>query len=487
MLKHETKLIDPTAERVVAALTQSAVDANKRCRARLLEDAPAKWQKFARDIAAKPEGYAMFRGGKGGIPATQVLAAWWTDSIGRKHVVIRGRRIEHDDARRLLQKDELEKRPALWHAYPEYVCRRTVGSKSLLVCACGCGAVGTPEALGWMGETCGPCFDRKQDDGPDALRHNVPGVLYGDRGPLSALACSPDGTRVAAAEGESSLNSCATYWDIATRTRTVMKFTGTRVTDVTITTDGAHLLATGVAITGGGLFAAFDLNCDPPRRADANDESRLATWRVAALPEPNLAIAHWPDIATPENTLATVVRVPSGDGVRTIHLPPGYGGRFALSPDGKRLATAGSVAAYDLASGARLGQVIGRYPLAAFTHDGERLICGHGEELRSFDVVSGQPDGPGGRVGAAYNHLTALAVDPLGAWVFVGGLNGTVVVLDAQTFARRAAFEWHLGGVTGLAVSADGTRLFSAGGDGCVKVWAIRDLMKGLGGSKSEE
>src|SRR5436309_2924245 len=101
MLKHEAKLINPTADEIVAALTEAVAAANKRCRARLLGDDPAKWRKFARDAAKAPEGYAMFRGGRGGVPATQVLAAWWTDAIGRKHVVLRGRRVEHDEAKRL--------------------------------------------------------------------------------------------------------------------------------------------------------------------------------------------------------------------------------------------------------------------------------------------------------------------------------------------------------------------------------------------------
>jgi WD40 repeat protein len=52
-----------------------------------------------------------------------------------------------------------------------------------------------------------------------------------------------------------------------------------------------------------------------------------------------------------------------------------------------------------------------------------------------------------------------------------------VVAIDAKTFAVRAAFEWHMGDVAGLAITADGTKLFSSGRDGCVKVWPIRDLM----------
>ena len=478
MLKHETKLIDPDAEQIVATLSLATADANKRCRARLLADDDAKWQKFARDASATPEGYAMFRGGKGGAPATQLLAAWWTDSIGRKHVVVRGRRVEHDDAKRLLHKEELEKRPALWHAYPEYVCGRTLGRDSQIVCACGCGAVGTPESLGWMGETCGPCFDRKEAIGAGALLANLPGVLYGDRGPLGAIACSPDGNRVAAVEGDNSV----TYWDIATRTRTTTKFSSSRVMDVAITPDGGYLLVVGTNLTGfEGLFAAFDLGTDPPTRVDPANEPQPIGWCVAALPGAG-ALIQRPDLGS-TNTLGAVVSVPSGEPVKTFALPPGFHGRFAVSPDGERVVVPGNPATvFALDAGATRCQVHGYIQHTVFTADGQRVVAAAAGDLRLYDAGTGRPTGPFGLAGrhvtSANELVTALAVDPGGKWVFAGGSRGAVIVADARTLDRVALFEWHLGTVRGLAVSADGSRLFSSAGDGCVKVWPVRDLMK---------
>jgi DNA-binding beta-propeller fold protein YncE len=481
MLKHEAKLIDPTVDEIVPALTTAVGAANKRCRARLLTDDPAKWRKFARAAAAKREGYEMFRGGRGGVPATQVLAAWWTDAIGRKHVVLRGRRIEHDEAKRLLQQDQLDQRPPLWHAYPEYVCQRAIGAGTQLVCACGCGAVGTPEALGWMGETCGPCFDRKEELGSAGLRTNLPGVLYGDREPLFSVACSPDGNRVAAVEG----NDGATYWDIATRTRTVMTFTGIRVMGVAITPDGRHLLVTGVGTVDStaGLFAAFDLSADPPRRVDPARTGDPPAWRVFALPDPTLALVHQTTSLFVQSCRAAVVRVPSGaPGAAPLEL----GGLhpIAVSPDGKRLLawSGASLSVYDRDTG-EIGCELHwayAYQWAAFAHDGTRLIAANDNTLRAFDADTGKPCSPGARHATPGNWISALAVDPTGKWVFVGGPQGTVSVADARTLERRALFEWHLGVVRGLAVSADGSRLFSSGGDGCVKVWPIRDLMKGV-------
>jgi hypothetical protein len=484
MLKHEAKLIDPAADEIEAALAEATAAANKRCRARLLADDPAKWRKFARDAAKQREGYALFRGGKGGIPATQLLAAWWTDAAGRKHVVLRGRRVEHAEAKRLLQKDDLDKRPPLWHAYPEYVCRRTVRGESQLVCACGCGAVGTPESLGWMGETCGPCHDRKEELGAAALRTNLPGVLYGDRSPLRAVACSPDGTRVAAVEGE----NVVAYWDIPRRTRTVMKFNGAQVTDVAIASDGRHLIAVGMGTLGaGGLFAAFDLSTDPPARVDPADAERPDGWRAFALPDPELVLVHQ-TIPPTMTGRAEVVRAATVDVVGTAGLWLGRLVGMAVSPDGRRLAAAdGSgggleIHVYDLGGSAPRCTLPGaQHRRVVFSHDGERVITSSIDGVRAYDATTGRPCGPAVRGhGRPSDWISELGVDPGGEWVFVGGSAGTVAAIDARTLDRRAAFEWHLGVVHGLATSADGSRLFSSSWDGCVKVWPIRDLMKGL-------
>jgi hypothetical protein len=484
MLKHEAKLIDPDAEQIVAALSEATAGANKRCRARLLEDRPEKWRKFARAAQAQPEGWEMFRGGRGGVPATQVLAAWWTDAAGRKHVVLRGRRVEHDEAKRLLHKEDLDQRPPLWHAYPEYVCRRTVGAESQIVCACGCGAVGTPESLGWMGETCGPCFDRREEVGAAALRANLPGVLYGDREPLGAVACSADGNLVAAKEGD----NLVTVWDIPSRTRTTMKFSGQSVTDVAVTADGRHLLVTGInMLLMGGLFAVFDLTADPPRRLDPEHEPAPPGWRVIALPDPGLALVHRVEPAG-DVTRAEVVRVPSGQVVRGADLPLGYFGPLAVSRDGTRFAApGGTVGVFDLPTMRPVRAVRGIQSAAALSPDGTRLFAAYIATVKAYDAASGKHLAEGWLAGskrggsylAGYDHVTALAADPNGEAVFAGTGQGRVFAFHPDTLARRAVFDWHLGGVFGLAVSADGSRLFSSGGDGCVKVWPIRDLLRG--------
>src|SRR5262249_11189078 len=90
--------------------------------------------------------------------------------------------------------------PPLARLYPEQVYVRTrPGEGPTAVCACACGAAGTPTELAWVGERCGPCHDRAEEGrltlepptafGPVAGR-GVTCALSGDGGLLAAA--SPD-------------------------------------------------------------------------------------------------------------------------------------------------------------------------------------------------------------------------------------------------------------------------------------------------------
>src|SRR5579883_3015849 len=94
MRKFEARLIDPSPGEVAETVSEAAAATNKRCRARLLADDPAKWRKVARQCGGSPEGFAAVRGGRGGVPATQVVTGAWSDPLGRQHAVVVGRRVE---------------------------------------------------------------------------------------------------------------------------------------------------------------------------------------------------------------------------------------------------------------------------------------------------------------------------------------------------------------------------------------------------------
>jgi hypothetical protein len=103
-----------------------------------------------------------------------VCVAWWQDRLGRRHwyaeagslddVVAAGDRrggagivqgfLNHED-------DALR-----WVAPRGSYIQRVEGAGVRPLVVCRCGFVGSPESLGWMGECCGPCFDRQQEGLP---------------------------------------------------------------------------------------------------------------------------------------------------------------------------------------------------------------------------------------------------------------------------------------------------------------------------------
>jgi WD40 repeat protein len=64
----------------------------------------------------------------------------------------------------------------------------------------------------------------------------------------------------------------------------------------------------------------------------------------------------------------------------------------------------------------------------------------------------------------------AIAISPDGAWVAVGGLDGTLHLWDFAT-KRRAAPCHHDWGITALAFTLDGGQLISTGRDETLRVW----------------
>ena len=126
MVKSEAIRIDPTPGEVVDLISEAVLAANRRCRTRLIEDDSVKWRKATRQFQKSADGWEMWRAGLGGVPATQVMLSWWTDLVGRKHAVVRGRRAESYGDKSFLERSTLEKRPALWHCYPDRMYLRTM-------------------------------------------------------------------------------------------------------------------------------------------------------------------------------------------------------------------------------------------------------------------------------------------------------------------------------------------------------------------------
>ncbi len=165
----DVRLIDPTEKELAAVLQKAHSAANRGItltNSTELSRDPDFWGRFAHDCFREKNGRR--RSCKAGRQTPEVIAGWWTDPAGRRHFRVIGRtRSRYAGIR---GEGELRELPAWWQVYPESVIAvigpRGVG-ETYLAC-CRCGKVGTPAALGWMGDTCGPCFDRRADGGVPA-------------------------------------------------------------------------------------------------------------------------------------------------------------------------------------------------------------------------------------------------------------------------------------------------------------------------------
>jgi WD domain, G-beta repeat len=492
MLKFEAVRIDPSPGEIAELLADGAATANRRCRTRLLEDDPAKWRKFARQTQAAPEGFELWRGGRGGAPGTQLVGAWWTDHIGRKHVVVRGRRIEHERAKLLFHKDELARRPPLWHCYPEHLAQRWAPVPNDLpraewIAACGCGALGAPEALGWMGATCGPCHDRREEGG--SLDHVRPGWLHGERSVFLALTFGRTGNYFAGIEADGT----ASVWDLAAR-RVVRIAPPVRravfYADVAFAgpDDERLVLNLNGGIEGLGAVTLRDWK-NPERPAiipryayagatrvwpsHAPDRFLLVTDDLALmdldgrptartpLPGPFIAL---PNAVEPLPRFMPFVRTDGVRFVETATLEPGPFVAYRRRSEGVYHRIAATCAPESQA--AFVAQFV-----KLDVHDFQS-----GRRARSFAVdripVAAYHNAP------AWIRQMALA---LGGRVLLLAVEERLVALDAETLAPLAAFAWHVGPIECLAVSADGRTAATAGNDGSVKLWPLDRLLEGSG------
>jgi hypothetical protein len=187
MARSERRLIDPDDDALGAALH----DAVARTGAPAFGlDEERRQRSWRRALSAHPEGRLL----DDLLALRQVGATWWTDAVGRKHVLVQG-----DDRGEIVPLGD--PRPPLALLHPERLFARRVGGVTAWLAACACGAVGTPGSLGWVGDCCGPCHDRREDRAAPPpqrpTRWHCPGG-YG-----WCVLFTPDGASVAASAGGS--------------------------------------------------------------------------------------------------------------------------------------------------------------------------------------------------------------------------------------------------------------------------------------------
>lgn len=186
-------LCDPDEAMLVEVMEQAAG------RSGVGGEVPGAWDALLDAVATEPEGRTQLESFSGS--RRYLVAAWWTDHPGRKHIRVAAGTVnpgEHD--LHYFRLDD-EGRPPLWHICPGRLYRVWRGGAAPeWLAACACGEVGPPRALGWAGDCCGPCHDRREE-GDVTARPDAPGMLR-LAGPVHALDFSPRGDQLAVSSAE---------------------------------------------------------------------------------------------------------------------------------------------------------------------------------------------------------------------------------------------------------------------------------------------
>jgi WD40 repeat protein len=485
----DRRMTDPTAAEVIDALIAATTAANDRRSSGSLTPVESAAPHIAERVLREPEGMNGHFGASNQFgDIARLSLGWWTDATGRKFVRVRGWR-EHRNRYDVTghqteafnqEERDRHRRPGVWHVDWERVVEVSSGGEPEWVAVCGCGAAGSPVSLAWQHGMCGPCADRIAEFGPAAVSH-PPGLLADVSCEPEQVLFTPDGRFIFAAE-----SGLYRVWDAATGALPAQGngFYSTRAVPATASPDGRFVFIggrrgsvallelpgavkqkevfpsgefTGVAWTGrpGELLVQTDehgLNL-----VSATDDR---VTRCAAAPDSGARLlAGRPDAEAPRAVFAAGHHVSIArvwvDGSLTVAW------RFFLG-DGPLN---------------RTGAWHAGPQFARFTPDGERLLFVRDTEMelwlpgRSKALLQVEFPQPIRDVVFApdYEHLFVLSADGIVSVCNPGTLTGV-----------RARLRWHIGPVSGLAVSPDGQTLATAGYEG-VKLWPVSRLLSLLG------
>ena len=299
-------------------------------------------------------------------------------------------------------------------------------------------------------------------------------------GSVSELHFSQDGAELTSRSSLDESRTRTMLWDVATgeivAATTETRRPGARVrwsaTSLPNSTRGVHIGDDGVPVVRD--FAT------------EKDLARL-TGHFARVS----AVAVSPDgkrIATASTD--GLIRIWHAATFRPLHEPAGHSAAvksLELSPDGRTLLTVGAdrtVRTWELATGReRRAFAIPDSIHPCFTADGAaiRIPTARGEVVR--DLVTGlEVTSPVQHSVEAFPILKfalrslgiPLAISPDGRTVALGSSTGSITLLEVAALQVRRTLVGHAGPCLDLAFTPEGTRLISAGADHAVFVWPIR-------------
>jgi WD40 repeat protein len=300
-------------------------------------------------------------------------------------------------------------------------------------------------------------------------------VLQSEKWHPRLLAFAPDGRTLAAAGLPPEAGPWSIWlWDVPTRRpRSILEWDG-GVSCLAVTADGAALAAAGY-----GSIRLWDLDTGKERWTVPPTRHVRVRGLVPAVDGRSLLAAlddaSW--LLRGSGIDFRMLDLGTGQADQVMRLPfRSYAQAVAICPAGPRVAVAvGPQARYEVSvygpNGAPTCIPLPRHTTCrrlTFTPDGRALAIVGKRLLRLWDLNTGQT-----LTTATENRaITATAFSPDGRTLAAANNDGTVKLFDTATGKERAAFDWRLGRLSGLAFAADGMTAAAAGQRGIV-VWDL--------------
>ncbi len=146
----------------------------------------------------------------------------------------------------------------------------------------------------------------------------------------------------------------------------------------------------------------------------------------------------------------------------------------AFSPDGKKLATAGSyLKLWDAATGRELTMLKGSsgfFPSVAFSPDGQKLAAAFSHVVKLWNLATGQ------ELATLRGHaggIMSVVFSPDGKRLASGSVDRTVKLWDVTSGQELSTLKGYTEQITSVAFSPDGKRLASGSNNNIVRLWDV--------------
>lgn len=271
-------------------------------------------------------------------------------------------------------------------------------------------------------------------------------TLEGHKGMVTALAFSPDGKILASSGYDLSVK----LWDVATGKLMRQINTADPANSLMFSPDGTKLatasnreLALIDPLSMQALQSIPDANGQELAFSPDGNTLLVASSMDIKVIDPNAGTI---TLTIPDPvTLVPTMSVLANGGVEVTYASPDFVEGFALSPNGTQIVTYTNIRSLELVPGAE--------NIRLATWDAKT-----GEYLSEVEFAGGL--------------IRAMKYSPDGSLLAIG--NGDELwIWDTATWQVKEKLTGHIGDIADLVFTADGTKIFSGGGDGTIRVWSL--------------